>query len=121
MVGIKLTKPCENCPFRPSVEFPLGTERRREIARSLLNDWSTFPCHKTTHESGWDEEGQYHGSSSDQHCVGALIVLEKEGRPNVLMRIARTSGDYHPDRLQDKNEVYDSLEEFIEDDPEEGW
>lgn len=31
-----MISPCNNCPFRRSVQFPISTERRAEIAQSVL-------------------------------------------------------------------------------------
>lgn len=44
------------------------------------------------------------------------MLLEKRGRPNVLMRIAQMSGEYHPDQLTGWDDLYESFEAFEEDD-----
>jgi len=114
MINPKCTKPCGNCPFRRSVEFPLGAERRSGIAESLSNDFHNFPCHKTK----FAPSGAPLPDSAERHCVGALMVLEQIGRPNILMRLARADGLYHPDNLEGWGDVYEDFEDFVESAPD---
>lgn len=51
---------------------------------------ATFTCHKTLSKP----------RDSQQHCAGAMQYLEREGRPNQLMRLAERFGDYNPEQLE---------------------
>lgn len=104
-----LRHPCDNCPFRRTPLFPLGTARREGIAADLSDDHSAFFCHKTTR---FDEDGIHLPHENEQHCAGAMLVLEKLGRPNIPMRIAQLVGIYSPEQLQEWDAVYDSLADF---------
>jgi hypothetical protein len=42
------------------------------------------------------EEGQYTASGNEAMCAGAMIYLEKLGRPTVGMRLGRLWGRYQP-------------------------
>ncbi len=50
----------------------------------------SFPCHKTTVESG--DEGEMRDNSNSQQCAGAEIFLIKQGRSTQLGRIAERLG-----------------------------
>ncbi|SEU40224.1 hypothetical protein SAMN03159335_06239 [Burkholderia cepacia] len=100
----KLRKPCENCPFLKKGAIELAPGRLDGIIGTLVeDDHSTFQCHKTVHgpQGGeWDDEGKYHASGNESMCAGAMIYLEKLGRPTVAMRLGRVFGVYNPDRLR---------------------
>jgi len=100
-----LVQPCNNCPFLRSPKFYLN--RSEEIADALLHD-STFSCHKTT-----TQKNRSNRHKDAQHCAGALIILEKIGKPHQLMRIAERLGLYDRNKLKLDADVYDTLEEFI--------
>jgi hypothetical protein len=101
-----LRRPCANCPFREDcLRGWLGRERAGEIADTLRDD-RTFACHKTTRAGG--------SSGPEQHCAGALIVLEREGMIPQLARIAGRLGFYDPDALDPDAPVFDSLDDFVE-------
>jgi hypothetical protein len=100
----KLRKPCSNCPFLKDGAIELNPGRVEGIIEDLLvDDHSSFYCHKTVHndKSGgeWDEEGEYHATGKESMCAGAMIYLEKVGRPNVPMRLGRAYRIYSPDVL----------------------
>ncbi|ACD21676.1 hypothetical protein [Paraburkholderia phytofirmans] len=100
----KLRRPCENCPFRKQGAIELAPGRLAGIIDGLVtDDCSTFHCHKTVHNEGtggeWDDEGNYVASGQESMCAGAMVYLEKIGRPTVGMRLGRVFGIYHPDRL----------------------
>lgn len=100
----RLKKPCGNCPFRKEGAIQLEEGRLENIVDGLVtDDWSTFQCHKTVHNEKtggtWDEEGNYTASGEESMCVGAMIYLEKLGRPTVGMRIGRITGHYDPQVL----------------------
>ena len=76
---------------------------------------NTFSCHKTTSPTWEDEdEGVDTPPPEQQHCAGAMLVLIKEGRPNIMMRIAEQSGWLSCNELQEGESVYASLEEFAQ-------
>lgn len=114
-----LTSPCDNCPFRKDVQPYLREERVRELDRALVQ--ATFDCHKTTFATGGeygDEDGVYKRSGREVHCAGALIMLEKMGRPSQMMRIAGRLGIYDPDALRTDVPVYDSFDEMAKAQPD---
>lgn len=109
-----LRKPCAACPFRTDIDFPLRSGRAREFADQIRGGWE-FPCHKTTVEGEPDEEG---GSTMEsgpgtKACAGALIVQEKEGRINQMMRVAERLGMYDASRLDMDAPVFGSLSEWV--------
>lgn len=80
-----LKTPCIDCPFikgsRTNVSLRKG--RIEGIIDDLRKDMS-FICHKTIDKPQREQ----------QHCAGALIFLEREDRPNQMMRIAERLGLY---------------------------
>ena len=106
-----LKKPCNNCPFtRKSTEGWLGEDRASEFADAIYSLDSTFSCHKTL---SIDDEGDTHEHKDSQHCAGAMILLEKMGKPNQMMRISERLGLYNHKELDMSSDVFDDLEEFI--------
>jgi len=101
----KRKKPCKTCPFRTNEEGVryLGQKRAEEITDTLLGD-ETFTCH--------DDLGLT--IMERQHCVGAMLMLEKQQQPNQMMRIAGRLGEYKPDELTGADEVFDDFEDWIE-------
>ncbi|MGN7104855.1 hypothetical protein ACTHR6_24805 [Ralstonia holmesii] len=101
----KLHKPCKNCPFRKVGAIELAPGRFEGIVKQLVeDDHSTFLCHETVHNerSGgdWSDEGEYSATGRESMCAGAMILLEKLGRPTVAMRLGRVLGEYDPARLE---------------------
>lgn len=86
----ELKKPCKDCPFikgsRTNVTLP---ESRKEEIINAIRDDMTFTCHKTLDLPKQDQ----------QHCGGAMIFLERENRPNQMMRIAERIGWYDRTKL----------------------
>jgi hypothetical protein len=103
-----MTTPCAACPFRSDIRPFLRVARVREIERALVR--SEFPCHKTTQH---DDEGEYVPTGQEVHCAGALILLEKEGRPSQMMRIAERLGMYDARRLDMQAPVYESFDAMV--------
>jgi len=100
----RLRKPCSNCPFRRKGAIQLEPGRLEGIIGHLMgDDWSTFPCHKTVHNErtggDWTDEGEYQASGAESMCAGAMIYLEKVGRPTVGMRLGQRFGMYRPAEL----------------------
>jgi hypothetical protein len=100
-----LKAPCENCPFRVQGAIELEPGRLEGIIKGLVeDDQSTFHCHKTVHSNAtggdWDDYGNYVASGKEAMCAGAMMYLEKLGRPTVGMRIGRILGSYDPSKLE---------------------
>lgn len=106
----KLKKPCENCPFRKHGAIELRPDRVKGIVDGLVkNDQSTFHCHKTVHGPKGGGDGDLTGEES--YCTGALIYLQKIGRPNVAMRLGAALGMFDPASLEAQyGVVLDSVE-----------
>ena len=85
----KMTTPCDACPFLKGSGFTV---------RSLEGHASgEFPCHK---QCDLDDEGNYVSKGKKTaHCAGALIYLEKQGRPHQMMRICERLGMYDRTKL----------------------
>lgn len=108
-----LRRPCAHCPFRSDIHPYLGEARAREIGETILFNDATFSCHE---HNIWDEdeEGNAFVSEEKYHCAGAMIFLEKQDRPNQMMRIAERIGIYDRSKLSMGAPVCGTLEEFIE-------
>lgn len=109
-----LTGPCSNCPFRTDQTF-LDAERAREIAESLQGG-ATFYCHKTLdYDEAFDDDsnGSPAIAKKSRACAGSLIVMEKEQRPNQIMRIGERLGLYDRTRLEMDAPVSGSLAEWV--------
>lgn len=92
-----LKTPCKDCPFvkGSSTNITLAEGRIEGIIQDLRNDMS-FICHKTLGKP----------QPEQQHCGGAMIFLEKENRPNQMMRIAERVGIYdHRNLNMDANVI----------------
>lgn len=90
-----LKRPCPKCPFRKDcLKGWLGEGRADEIASSILSGDMTFACHETTQH---DEDGAHVQHKGEHHCVGAMILVEKEEAPNAMLQIAERLGLRDPD------------------------
>jgi len=113
-----MQKPCDNCPFLKKGGIRLTEGRVRELAQNILNDQGgTFPCHKTTVDSG-DDECDLVATENSSHCAGALIFALRNGNMTQMMRIAQRLGMFKPDDLMAQKRVVSSvcadLSEFLE-------
>lgn len=110
-----LRKPCLGCPFRTDVEPYLAAERAEEIIEAITRRQQTFACHKHTRFDE-DEEGESVNvpHSDDQHCAGALILLERMEMPNQMMRISERLGLYDRTKLHMDAPVYEDADEMLE-------
>ncbi len=104
-----MVRPCENCPFRTDC-LEGWLNRAPEIARGIVDQQGTFACHETTE---FDDEGEHDQSPDEQHCAGALILLEKIGKPNQMMRISERLGLYDHRKLDMQAPVFGSVREFV--------
>lgn len=103
-MSYELTSPCDNCPFRRDVKPYIRPSRVVEIARGL--ERAEFPCHKTVNHEHRDE-------STEIHCAGALILLEKIQQPSQMMRICERIGMYDASKLDMDAPVYDDFDEML--------
>ncbi|WP_121616827.1 hypothetical protein [Virgibacillus halodenitrificans] len=94
-----LKTPCKDCPFikGSSTNITLAEGRIEEIVDDI-RDGMTFTCHKTLEKPKREQ----------QHCGGALIFLEKESRPNQMMRIAERIGVYDHRKLNMEADLIDN-------------
>jgi hypothetical protein len=74
--------PCADCPFNPTgagahLRRSLRPGRMREIKSSLL-DGATFPCHKTTDETG---------NGTNLLCAGSLAFQNAHGIVSQLQQV----------------------------------
>lgn len=99
-----MTAPCPHCPFRTDVTPYLSSGRCREILTSITDRQQTFACHETTKFD--DDDDEHVPSAGEQHCAGALILLEKIDRPNQMMRISERFGMYDRRKLKMDSPVY---------------
>lgn len=101
-MNFDLRRPCGQCPFRNDIEPFIRPARAREILHCLTAQQGTFACHKTTQ-----------GGTTEQHCAGAMILLEKMGRPNQMMRIMERMRAYDHRNLDMTAPVYRTPLEMI--------
>ena len=103
-MDFKLKRACNNCPFRKEVNMHLTPSRAEEIASVVLHEDKTFTCHKNL------------GGSKDkeQHCVGALLSIEKSGKSNSMVQIAERLGLYQPSSIIRDADVFSSVAEMRE-------
>ena len=102
-----MTKPCELCPFRTDLQSGpyLRRARAQGIADALVR--GTFACHETTGVKGDSPEG------GEQHCAGALIMLEHAEQPSQLMRIFERVGAYDRTKLDMSAPVFTDPGEWV--------
>lgn len=111
-----LVRPCPKCPFRNDC-LPgwLGEARAAEIVHSILFGDKTFACHETTSFEEDDDGERYAPDGSEQHCVGAMLLVEKESAANSMLQIAERMGLRDPDVIDPAAAelVFDSEADFI--------
>lgn len=97
-----MTTPCKECPFLKGSGFTY---------RSLMAHASgEFACHKACELS---EDGVYEAKSQDTpHCAGALIFMEKQGKPTQMMRICERIGMYDYTKLDMNANVGDCPSDY---------
>lgn len=108
-----MRKPCARCPFRTDCRPGwLGYGRALEIADGVTRRQGTFACHETTVDSPAGDGSRVEGPKA-RHCAGAMILLEKIGRPNQMMRIMERLGFYDHTRLDMAAPVFDTPAAFV--------
>ena len=107
-----LVRPCDNCPFRTDcAKGWLGKAAATSFANGITNEQGTFSCHKTI---DYREGAPRASRDEEQHCAGALILLEKMNRPNQMMRWMERLHFYDMTKLDMDAPVFDDTDEFIE-------
>ncbi len=108
-----LRKPCPHCPFRTDIRPYLHQDRVEEIAE-ILRGSGSFACHETARSLHPDRR------LPEQHCAGALIVLEKEfasnggACANGHLRLMARFGFFDPDKLDLSAPVFDDFDTMID-------
>lgn len=88
-MNYKLTKPCNACPFLIGSGFAYSN-----LVRHASGE---FGCHKACDLN--EDTGDFEPHDKTPHCAGALIFLEKQGKPHQMMRIAERLGMYDASKL----------------------
>lgn len=104
----KIKRPCEHCPFRRDVRPFLRNSFARQLTTELRNDMNWFACHETTGATN----GKRIRAANQSHCIGAAIVLWRDGLVNLSTRLALHLNMITMDDLQRPAPVFDTLEEF---------
>jgi hypothetical protein len=104
----KIKRPCEHCPFRRDVHPFLDPRRAADLAETLRDDHSWFACHETV---GIVRHRRIKKADQSQ-CAGSMMVLWREGRPNIAMRVAIHFKMLAIQDLAASAPVFDSLAEF---------
>lgn len=123
-MNFDLTGTCANCPFRTDIATNYGwlSQARAEGIVNQLKE-HTFSCHKTTidddyydYDEEYDEPQERPYNPKEQHCYGALVMLEHEGIlfENRMIQIAHRFGLFkNPDNLKLNLPIVQSREQFI--------
>jgi len=109
-MNFDLKTPCKDCPFLATRKFPLMRERVEQIVVDITVCDQSFSCHKTVKH---DHDGEHVRSDTEQHCAGALIMLEHMDEPNQMMRIAERVGLYDRRKLNMDAPVFTSTDEML--------
>lgn len=97
-MNFDLKKPCAECPFIKSNKYYFSKSRSKEIIKA-----TSFTCHKTSN------------LKIKQSCAGRMILLERENKPDQMMRVAERLNLYDRNNLEINNEnVFDTIQEFID-------
>jgi hypothetical protein len=112
-----LKRPCAHCPFRSDVKGFLNPERAEEITTAVLQEDKTFTCHETiTGEHDLDDDGipyAYHPGAEDQHCAGALILIEKTRSANQMVQLAERLGLWDKSKMHFDAPVFETAADMI--------
>lgn len=111
----KLRRPCKNCPFRKDVVPFLGGRRAEQMAQEVVMEERTFTCHETIDYDKWDEETNPEGWQDirkNNHCVGAIQLIESVGRPHQMLQVAERLGLYDPKNIDRSTPCFKSVKEF---------
>lgn len=112
LMDFQMMGPCPNCPFRTDIVPFLTRGRAREIADAL--EHKTFACHKVVYSPRKRDKLGRFLRKMEQHCAGALIVMENEGRQGDMQQIAERLGMYDHKKLQLDSPCFKSFGDFVE-------
>ncbi len=114
-MNFTLRAPCPQCPFRTDITPYLHPERAKEIADMLTRQQGMFSCHKTVNYDDDDQEdvGNHIPTATEEHCAGALIMLEHMNQPNQMMRISERLGFYDRRLLKMDAPVFTTAAAFV--------
>lgn len=99
-MNFDMLTPCAQCPFikGSNTNKTLAKGRIEDIVEQSMDGY-TFTCHKTLELPKNDQ----------QHCAGAMLYLERENRPNQMMRIAERLGMYDHRKLKPCENLIDPI------------
>jgi len=111
-MGFRLQRPCVDCPFLVTRDFPLAGNRAAEIALDV--ERGTFACHKTVYrDQPRNRRGQFQGKLPEEHCAGVLQIMRNTDRWGDMQQIAMRLGLFDPSALG-HDPVYPTLRAFVE-------
>lgn len=96
-----LKQPCVECPFVKGsmTNQSLSENRMKDIVNDILVKDLSFQCHKTIKLS----------LDKHEHCAGAILYLERENKPNQIMRIAERIGRYNKTEMKECPNLIDRI------------
>lgn len=103
-------KECANCPFFDPNQLHLSRERKLEIVASIRSD-ASFHCHATLDYNTEDDDPM--PTARTQECVGSMILQEREGRVNQMLRIMERIGMYDHTKLDMASVPYPTFDDWI--------
>lgn len=112
---MKITKPCNNCPFRREGGIRLYAARVREIAKTVApadGGGGPFPCHKTTRAA----DGELRNGPHASPCAGGILFAYKQGRSSQMTRVLERLGMVPVEMFRNpdpKNEIFSSVKEML--------
>lgn len=92
-----LKTPCDECPFLKTSGFTFESLKEHAVGE--------FACHKACDLADDETVFVEKRNGKTPHCAGALIFLEKQGKPHQMMRIMERLGSYDPTKLDMKANV----------------
>lgn len=102
-----IKKPCGGCPFLKENNLRLSKKKKQKFVNDIVKKEYAFVCHRSTKD--------YSGKSGkENHCAGALIIMEKNQINTRVLRIAIALGGYDPALLKMDSPVFDNFNDFIE-------
>lgn len=106
-----LTRPCPDCPFRTDIRFVLTPARVVALLEGIFQEGQTFTCHNAS-QGCWRED-TYLPSQGDQHCAGALLLIQWEDVGHRMTQLAQQLGLYDPSRLDMGAPVFSTVEAML--------
>jgi len=88
----RCTEYCPNCPFLDEGKAIGLNEGRVDSIKEKLreSDEESFTCHKTAYNL--NNEMDSSEPQAPKMCYGAFKYLQKIGKPNIMMRLAKSMG-----------------------------